>query len=400
MPAWGYSARARAARARPATARQTPRAEANVSGTVRLRVDPVVLSRTRSAFPALGPRDGRAPGRDHSMQGFRCAAVRSVLVVQTLLALPSTLQAQESTLVQNPVESSPSLKEQFRLLRWSPALPPPQWKCWAMGNGARDWRHGDLADCHIFMGHEVNFNSEDIRTLTEGIVANGSDLVHIDFGGSGIGESAGSSEMGHDSSLVPVGRSNGAEALGELLSSSLNLEQVNLERNGFGPTDAMILGNSIASTECPSRLRLGWNAIGPAGGKALAEGLASAESGLRELSLEENALTDAGDYTFATLIMCSPLRLNAWSTSSALQISRPLFCFRCTELRVGFGSESIVATTHAKSRRQSNWCVGREISWPNVCLKQISVAAFTTQQRTWVGRNARHGSDRVRPGAT
>lgn len=41
-------------------------------------------------------------------------------------------------------------------------------------------------------------------------------------------------------------------------------------------------------------LRLGWNVLGPKGGKALAEGLKYCSSGLEQLYLPWSAITDTG----------------------------------------------------------------------------------------------------------
>ena len=203
-----------------------------------------------------------------------------MLLKLTLLALlPSALRAQAAALLKSPAESNRhpnlNLAEQYRLLRWTPSVPPPEWKCWGMGNGARDWRHAELGGCHIFMAHEANFNGTDILTLTSAILANGTELVSVDLAGS---------DLTGD---------NGVEALGEMLSSDLNLEQVNLEKNGFDQEAGAVLAKAIVG-KCPARLRLGWNSLGPEGGEALAAGLVSGRSGLRELSLEKNALADDG----------------------------------------------------------------------------------------------------------
>lgn len=214
----------------------------------------------------------------------------------TLLALLSStrVRAQEAALLKSPAESNRhpnlNLAEQFRLLRWTPTLPPPEWKCWGMGNGARDWRHGELGGCHIFMAHEANFNSTDILTLTSAIRANGTDLVSVDLAGS---------DLTGD---------NGAEALGKMLSGDLNLEHVNLEKNGFDQESAVVLAKAIVGT-CPARLRLGWNSLGSEGGKALAAGLVSQSSGLRELSLEKNMLADEGAATTITHYLRRTLHL-------------------------------------------------------------------------------------------
>ncbi len=152
-----------------------------------------------------------------------------------------------------------------------------------MGNGARDWLHGDLGGCHIFMAHEASFNGEDIRALTRGILANGTDLVSLDLAESDL--------------KATVDGKSGVDALSELLGSPLGLEQVNLERNDLGPTGGTVVGKAIGSKACPARLRLGWNALGAVGGKALADGLASGDSGLRELSLDENGLGDEGRFS-------------------------------------------------------------------------------------------------------
>ena len=212
-----------------------------------------------------------------------CTGMRAWLILRVLLLTAHNsllLEAQEVALLHSPAGKDSPLTEQLRLLRWAPAVPPAEWKCWGMGNGARDWRNGDLDGCHTFMAHEAHFNGEDIRALTRAMLVNGTDMVSVDLAASALG--------------ATPDDASGVEAIGELLSSPLGLEQVNLENNGFGPTDGVVLGKAIGRSECPARLRLGWNSLEPAGAEALAVGLASGESGLRELSLEENALADEG----------------------------------------------------------------------------------------------------------
>eukprot|EP01043_Picozoa_sp_COSAG02_P040669 COSAG02_NODE_3311_length_6956_cov_3.255359_4_plen_153_part_00 len=148
---------------------------------------------------------------------------------------------------------------------------------------ARDWRNGDLDGCHTFMAHEAGFNGQDIQALTRGILANGTDLVSLDLAGSNLMET--------------VDSPSGLEALVELLGSPVGLEQVNLESNNLGATAGTALGQAIGSKACPAKLRLGRNALGPVGGKGLADALASGDSGLRELSLEENGLGDEGRFS-------------------------------------------------------------------------------------------------------
>ena len=143
---------------------------------------------------------------------------RLLLLLGLLASRPSAPRAQIVTL-QSPTTEAPSLADQFRLYRWGPEVPPHEWKCWGMGNGARDWRNGDLEGCHMFTAHEANFKGDDIRTLTAAILANGTEITYVDLAGADIAAAAEVTDR--------------AEALRDLLGSPLSLEEMNLEKNGF-----------------------------------------------------------------------------------------------------------------------------------------------------------------------
>ena len=216
---------------------------------------------------------------------------RLLLLLGLLASRPSAPRAQIVTL-QSPTTEAPSLADQFRLYRWGPEVPPHEWKCWGMGNGARDWRNGDLEGCHMFTAHEANFNGDDIRTLTAAILANGTEITYVDLAGADIAAAAEVTDR--------------AEALRDLLGSPLSLEEMNLEKNGFRADEAVLLATAITAKNCPARLRLGWNPLGPAGAEALAAGLSSTESGLREISLESCAVEDAGAQGLAEALALDP----------------------------------------------------------------------------------------------
>lgn len=211
-----------------------------------------------------------------------------------------------------PATEQTALAAQHMLFLYGPLVPPPDctphtlWppqpqpahapirliahafagKCWAMGNGQRDWRSGDLQGCRMFTAHEAGFTGDDIRELIPGLVANGTAVTYIDLAGS---------------ALIGGPTPSGAEALAELLGVPLTLEEINLERNLFTVTEVEVFAKALEGG-CPARLRLGWNALAPAGAAALAAGFGAPGSGLRELSLESNAVVDAGAASLATAL--------------------------------------------------------------------------------------------------
>lgn len=235
-------------------------------------------------------------------------------VAVALLGLPAALadpyysQHLKHVTLKSPAQVDFSLAAQHKLFLYGPLVPPAEWKCWGMGNGQRDWRNGDLAGCRMFTAHEAGFTGDDIREFIPGLVENGTQITYVDLAGSALVAS-------DPAAQEPVG----AEALAELLRVPLIIEEINLENNRFTATEAQVFAKALEGS-CPARLRLGWNELGMAGAAALAAGFGTSGSGLRELSLENNAVADAGAASLAAALEKNPELHTVCTTSTRLSV--------------------------------------------------------------------------------